>query len=203
MGASICDRLQYEAAILSSLAARRRKTGNANLHRGVEDRIIGRELAELAKEWIDNPPPSTAANDLNQEKANMSATQPRIWKSNPQRLLEEVREGPLYPDADVRNEKRPDSHGRFLSRRCRLQSRGQNRRVADSATASSGATGGGSPQAESGKRGNARRTEEATQRTRPNLAGRNRGFDAGFRFSGLMEDTWRRVPSATRKCWTR
>jgi hypothetical protein len=79
--------------------------GNANLHCGVEERIVGRELAELAREWIDNPPPSTAANDLNREKANMSATQPRIWKSNLQRLLEEMREGPLYlmPMSETRN----------------------------------------------------------------------------------------------------
>ncbi len=105
MGASIFDRLQYEAAILCSLAARRRKTGNANLHRGVEDRIVGRDLAELAREWIDNPPPPTAANDLNRERANMSATQPKIWKSNLQSFLEEVRDGPLYlmPISETRN----------------------------------------------------------------------------------------------------
>jgi hypothetical protein len=71
----------------------------------VEERIIGRELAELAREWIDNPPPSAAVNDLNREKLNMSATQPKIWKSNLQRLLEEVREGPLYlmPMSETRN----------------------------------------------------------------------------------------------------
>ena len=57
MPLSVQDRLQYEAAVLRSLEARRIITGNLALHRSVEENIISRELEELADEWRRNPPP--------------------------------------------------------------------------------------------------------------------------------------------------
>ncbi|MGH9583623.1 MAG: hypothetical protein ACRD4O_11865, partial [Bryobacteraceae bacterium] len=55
------DRLQYGAAVLKSLEARRIRTGNPNLHQQVEHKIVSRELEELGKEWNQNVPPSNAA----------------------------------------------------------------------------------------------------------------------------------------------
>jgi hypothetical protein len=49
------DRLQYGAAVLKSLEARRLRTGNPALHQAVEHNIIARELEELAEEWKRNP----------------------------------------------------------------------------------------------------------------------------------------------------
>jgi hypothetical protein len=56
MPLSVQDRLQYEAAVLRSLEARRIITGNSALHQSVEENIISRELQELAEEWRRNPP---------------------------------------------------------------------------------------------------------------------------------------------------
>jgi hypothetical protein len=58
MPLSIQDRLQYEAAVLRSLEARRITTGTSALHQSVERNIISRELEELADEWRRNPPPA-------------------------------------------------------------------------------------------------------------------------------------------------
>lgn len=52
------DRLQYGTAVLSSLEARRARTGNPDLHQQVERNIIDRELQELAEEWRQNPVPA-------------------------------------------------------------------------------------------------------------------------------------------------
>ncbi len=59
MPLSLWDRLQYSAAVLNSLEARRLRTGNPALHRAVEHNIIARELEELAEEWKRNPTPSS------------------------------------------------------------------------------------------------------------------------------------------------
>lgn len=58
MPLSLQDRLQYEAAVLTSLETRRIMTGNPVLHQSVEENIISRELEELAEEWRRNPPPA-------------------------------------------------------------------------------------------------------------------------------------------------
>lgn len=52
---SLRDRLQYGAAVLNSLEARRLRTGNPTLHQTVEHNIIARELEELAEEWKRKP----------------------------------------------------------------------------------------------------------------------------------------------------
>jgi len=58
------DRLQYSTAVLSSLEARRIRTGNPELHRQVERNIIDRELQELADEWRQNPVPAKARKQI-------------------------------------------------------------------------------------------------------------------------------------------
>lgn len=60
MPLSLHDRLQYGAAVLKSLEARRIRTGNPVLHQQVEINIISRELDELAEEWKHNPPLANA-----------------------------------------------------------------------------------------------------------------------------------------------
>jgi len=54
------DRLQYGAAVLKALDARRMRTGNPVLHQQVGRNIIDRELQELAEEWRRNPVPAKA-----------------------------------------------------------------------------------------------------------------------------------------------
>jgi len=58
MPVSLEDRLQYGAAVLRSLEARRIITKNPALHDTAEQKIISRELEELAEEWRRNPPPA-------------------------------------------------------------------------------------------------------------------------------------------------
>ncbi len=58
MPLSVEDRLQYGAAVLRSLEARRIITKNPAWHESVEEKIISRELEELAEEWRRNPPPA-------------------------------------------------------------------------------------------------------------------------------------------------
>lgn len=60
MPLSLHDRLQYGAAVLKSLEAWRIRTGNPNLHKQVEHKIVSRELEELGKEWRQKLPPPNA-----------------------------------------------------------------------------------------------------------------------------------------------
>ncbi len=58
MSLDIHDRLQCSFAVLRSLEARRARTGDPYLHQQLEEKLIARELEELANEWTQNPPPS-------------------------------------------------------------------------------------------------------------------------------------------------
>ena len=53
----VYERLQLGAAILNALKSRRARTGDATLHRDLEQRIIQRELDDLEREAMAQSPP--------------------------------------------------------------------------------------------------------------------------------------------------